>query len=83
MGETHHLTVGLVWVEDTRSHTADIFGKAHDELLADRVDSRVGDLSKLLAEIVEENLRLVGEHGKRCVVTHGCCWLLTFDSHRN
>ena len=81
VGQTNHLTVGLVRVENTRTHAADILSETHDELLADGVDSRVGDLSKLLTEIVEEDLRLVREHGERRIVTHGSGRLLAFDSH--
>ncbi len=70
VGQTHHLTVGLVGIEDARAHATDVFGKTHHQLLADRVDGGVGDLSELLAEVVEENLRLRRQYGQRRIVTH-------------
>ena len=41
-----------------------------DELLADAVERRVGDLGEDLLEILIEMLRLAGEHGERGVVAH-------------
>ncbi len=70
VGQAHHLAVGLVGVENARAHATDIFGQAHHELLAYGVDGRVGDLGELLAEIVEEDLWLVRQHGERRVVAH-------------
>ena len=81
MGQTHHLAVGLVGREDAGAHASDILGERHHQFLTDGVDGRVGYLGKLLAEIVEENLGLVGEHGQRGVVTHGCGWLLGLGRH--
>ena len=37
----------------------------------------------MLAEVVEENLRFVGEHGGRRVVAHGCNWLAAGGTHRH
>ena len=68
--QTNHLTVGLIGVEDARAHPTDIFRKTHHELLTDGVDGGVRYLCELLTEIVEECLRLVGEHGQRGIVTH-------------
>ena len=42
----------------------------HDDLLADRVDRRVGDLREELLEVVVEQLRPVREHRERRVVAH-------------
>ncbi len=42
-----------------------------DDLLADGVYGRVGDLGEELFEIVVQKLRLVGEHGQGCVRAHG------------
>ena len=41
-----------------------------DELFADRVERRVGDLGEELAEVVEEQPRLLGERGDRRVGAH-------------
>ena len=81
MWQTNHLAVALVWVQNAGTYTADILGKTHHEVLTDRVDSRVGNLSKLLTEVVEENLWLVGEYGKWGIITHRCSRLLTLGSH--
>ena len=43
----------------------------HHELLANGVDGRVRDLREELAEVREEQLRPLGEHGERRVVAHG------------
>ena len=59
MWQTDHLAIALVRVQNAGTYTADILGKTHHEVLTDRVDSRVGNLSKLLTEVVEENLWLV------------------------
>ena len=83
MGQSHHLAVGLVGVQDASAHASDIFGERHHEVLADGVDGRVGDLGELLTEIVEEHLWLVGEHGERRVVAHGCRGFLSVDAHRH
>ena len=42
----------------------------HDDVLADRVDRRVGDLREELLEVVEQRRPAVGEHGERVVVAH-------------
>ena len=58
VGQTHHLAVRLVGRENARTYTAYIFRERHDERLAYGVDGRIGDLCKLLTEIVEEHLRV-------------------------
>ena len=83
VGQTNHLTVGLIGVEDARAHPTDVFRKTHHEFLADGVDGRVRYLCELLTEIVEECLRFVGEHSQRGIVTHRGGRLLTVDGHRN
>ena len=40
------------------------------QLLADRVQGRVGDLGEELLEVVEQGLRAVGEDGQRGVRPH-------------
>ena len=81
MWQTNHLAVALVWVQNAGTYTADILGKTHHEVFTDRVDSRVGNLSKLLTEVVEENLWLVGKHSKRSIITHRSSRFLTLGSH--
>ena len=83
MWQANHLAVAFVRVQNAGTYTADILGKTHHEVLTDGVDGRVGNLSKLLTEVVEEDLWLVGEYGKRGIITHGCSRLLTLGSHRN
>ena len=83
MWQTNHLAVALVWVQNAGTYSTDILGKTHHKVLTDGVDGRVGNLSKLLTEVVEENLWLVGKHSKRSIITHGCCRFLTLGSHRN
>ena len=83
MRQAHHLAVGLVGIQDARAHASDILRQAHHQLLADGVDGGVGHLGKLLAEVVEERLRPVGEHGQRRVVAHRGRRLLAVDGHRH
>ena len=83
MWQTNHLAVAFVRVQDAGTYSTDILGKTHHEVLTDRVDGRVGNLSKLLTEVVEENLWLVGKHSKRSIITHRSCRFLTLGSHRN
>ena len=45
--------------------------QAHHQLLADRIDRRIGDLGKELLEISVKQTRLERKHSQRCVVTHG------------
>ena len=42
----------------------------HHQLLADRIDRRVGDLGEVLLEVVVEQLRLARQHGERRVGAH-------------
>ena len=59
MWQANHLAVALVRVQNARTYTTDILGKTHHEVLTDGVDGWVGNLSKLLTEVVEKNLWLV------------------------
>ena len=68
--QTHHLAVRLVRCQDIHTHSSDVFGERHDELLANRVDWWVGHLGELLSEVVEQQLRTVGQNGQLGVVTH-------------
>ena len=80
--QAHHLAVAFVGGEDIGSHSADILGERHHQVLANRVDGGVGNLRKLLSEVVEKYLRTVGNHSKRGVVTHGSHRLLSECTHR-
>ena len=81
MWQTNHLTVAFVWVQDAGTYSTNILGKTHHKVLTDRVDGRVGNLSKLLTEVVEEDLWLVGKHSKRSIITHRSSRFLTLGSH--
>ena len=54
----------------------------HHQLLADRVDRRVGDLGEVLLEIGVEELRLVGQRRDRRVVAHRADRFLAGGGHR-
>ena len=56
--------------------------EAHHDLLADRVDRRVGDLREQLLEVREQRRGLVGEDRQREVVAHRPDRLGAFDRHR-
>ena len=53
MRKAHHLAMAFAGQEDVGAHRPDVFGERHHQFLAYRVDSRVGHLCELLAEIVE------------------------------
>ena len=61
---------------------ADDRNEAHDQLLADRIDRRVGHLGEVLLEIGEQQLGLVGQRRDRRVVAHGADGLLALAPHR-
>ncbi len=54
----------------------------HHQLLADRVDRRVGDLREVLLEVVIEQLRLVREHGERRIGAHRADGIVALARHR-
>ncbi len=54
----------------------------HHQLLADRIDRRVGDLGEALLEVVVEHLRPVGEDGDRNVAAHRADRILAGQPHR-
>ena len=83
MRQAYHFAVCLARQQDVHTHGTDVLAQRHDQFLADRVDGRVGHLGKLLAEIVEQQLRLVGEHGQRGVVPHGSGRLRSVRCHRD
>ncbi len=61
---------------------ADHREQAHHQLLADRVDRRVGDLGEVLLEIVVEQPRAVGQHRDRRVGAHRPDRIVAIDGHR-
>ena len=54
--QAHHLTVAGIRRQDVGSYSADVLCQTHYQLLTDGVDGRVGDLRKLLTEVVEQHL---------------------------
>ena len=56
--------------------------EAHDELLADRVDRRIGDLREILLEIAVEQLRAIGQRRDRRVGAHRADGFLAGRGHR-
>ncbi len=56
--------------------------ESHHEFLANRVDGRVGHLSKLLLEIAKQRVGALAEDGKRRVCAHAADRLLAARSHR-
>ena len=66
----HHLAAGRRRRLEQVGLRADGAGERGDELLADRVQRRVGDLREQLAEVVEQQPRLVAERRDRGVGAH-------------
>ena len=81
--QSHHLAVAGIRRQYAVAHSADVFRQTHHQFLTYRVDGRVGDLSKLLTEIVEEHLRTVAQDSKRSVVAHSGYGFLSSHSHRD
>ena len=73
--------VDVVDVEQIRLGS-DEGDQRHHQLLADRVDRRVGDLCKQLFEIVVEGLVLVGQDSQRRVVAHRAGGFFAVAGHR-
>ncbi len=72
-----HQTVGVVrGLLEQVLLAAEAGLQRHHDALAERVDRRVGDLGKLLAEVVEQRTGVAGEHRERRVVAHGADGLL-------
>ena len=81
--QTHHLAVRGIGRQDIRAHGSDVLCERHHQFLADGVDGRVRHLCKLLAEVVEQQLRAVADDGQRGVVTHRRHGLLPCRRHRD
>ena len=73
--------LGLVDAEQVRPW-ADHRHQRHHQLLADRIDRRVGDLREILLEVVVEQLRLVREGGDRRVGAHRADGVVGVARHR-
>ena len=54
----------------------------HHQLLADRIDRRIGDLREVLLEVVVEQLGLLREHGNRRVGAHRADRIVRLLAHR-
>ena len=72
---------GALEAEQVRPR-ADHRDQRHHQLLADRIDRRVGDLGEVLLEIVVEQLGLVGQHGDRRVGAHRADRIVAGLRHR-
>ena len=57
-------------------------GHGRDDLFADGIERRVGDLGEELGEVVEQQARPVRQHGDRCVRAHRAERLVGAGSHR-
>ena len=68
-------------VEQVRPRSDDR-DQAHDQLFADRIDRRVGDLRKILLEIGEQRLRPVRQRRDRRVVAHRARGFFAGRGHR-
>ena len=73
--------VDVVDVEKIRTRTHE-GNQRHHKLFADRINRRIGHLSKQLTEVLIERLGSVREHRKRCVVSHGADCFGAFFRHR-
>ena len=69
VGEHHLPAAGRARAQQVALR-ADRAGHRGDQLLADRVERRVGDLREQLLEVVEQQARAIGEHGDRRVGAH-------------
>ncbi len=67
--KTQAMGLTFRFAEDVHFAT-DAGGERHDVRFTQRVDRRVSDLRELLAEVVVNNTRLAGEHGKGGIVAH-------------
>ena len=81
--QTHHLAMALVWRKNIHAHSSHILSERHNQLLTNRVNSRIGNLGKLLTEVVKQQLRTVWQYSQRRVVTHRGNRLATIVSHRH
>ena len=71
LGESHHLAMVFVRSEDVHSDGSDILREGHHQIFAYGVDGRIRHLCELLAEIVEKQLRPLGQCSQLRVISHG------------
>ena len=83
MWQPDHLTVRCVGRQNVGAYGADVLCQAHYQFLTNGVDGRVGNLSKLLTEVIEQHLWTIGDDCQWRVVTHGGYRLLTGCGHRD
>src|SRR5690349_2359955 len=60
---------------------AEVHRQRHHQLLAHRIDRRVGDLREHLPEIREQELGSIGQDRQRSIVAHRASWLLAVLGH--
>src|SRR5258707_8113336 len=80
MSQLQHVTV-LWLLRENVALASDIADKRHHDLFANRINGRIGDLSKELLEIIEQRLRTVRETSERRIRPHGTNRLLALRSH--
>ena len=61
---------------------ADVRHERHHELLADRIDRRIRHLREQLLEVLEQQLRAVGQHRQRRIGPHGRDRFFAGHDHR-
>ena len=69
MANLQHRAVAALLIQKIAVRS-DIYGGIRDDFLAERVNRRVGNLRKLLLEVVEQKLVLSGQYRKRNIVSH-------------
>ena len=75
-----HMRAGMM-TEQVRSRP-DHGDQRHHQLLADRINRRIGDLSEILLEVVVEQLGLIREHRDGHVHAHRANRILATARHR-
>ena len=70
MAQFQRVAILRRFVEDV-SFASDVGVERHHQSFADRIDRGIGDLREGLLEIVEQELRFVGQTGQRRVDPHG------------
>ena len=81
MRQFQHVAVRGRFLENV-AFAADVADERHDHLFANRIDGRIGHLSKELLEVIEERLRLIRETSERRVGSHRADRLLPLGRHR-
>ena len=76
-----HAVAHALGFEKHAHFAADAGGQAHHMRFTQRVDRRIGDLCKILAEIIVNQARPLAEHGKRRIIAHRAHRLLAVFTH--